>query len=136
MTIEDTLAVILAELRTLNGRMAHIGGAVVPSAPEVLKAAKAKAQPAPKQPEPQPISKPLGADAPPPPPPGLPAATPTTTTTLVTYDQVKDAGLKLLRKGGREGVAKVFAPFGINNAQEAKPEIYPALLAALLEAAK
>lgn len=128
MTIEDTLAAILAELKTLNGRMAHIGGetAAGDAAPAKAPAKATKAQ--------APASA-ISIPATPLPPPAAPAPA-----GAVTYDMVKAAGLVLVGKKGRDAAVAIFGRFKgpdgqpLASAQAATPEQYPALLKAFEDA--
>jgi hypothetical protein len=67
----------------------------------------------------------------PPPTSAKSAATPT----AISYDDIKKAGNALILKRGREALVKVLESFQLPNAQAAKPEGYPMLLAAINKAA-
>jgi hypothetical protein len=114
---------ILAEIRKLNAKLDHIGGATVAAGTVAgaAKAPKGKAD----------VTPPKSESAPP-----ATAPSPTPAVAAVSYDQVKSAGLALVAAKGKDAVLAVLKKFNLKSAQEAKPDQYPDLLKAIQEATK
>jgi myo-inositol catabolism protein IolC len=126
------------ELRTLNAKLAHLGGALP------LHATDRAPEPATKATKPPKgvvagatealakAAQALEATTSPTPVPASSAP--------LTYDDVKKVGLKLVQAKGRDAMVSVLAKFKgadgqpLKSAQEAKPEQYPDLIAAINKA--
>lgn len=126
MTIEALLTEIRDELKLLNNKMAHIGGAV--SAPATQGAPTTQevppAQPATPVQAPAPVQATAAPNAVKATARGKKSDAPAASAPIA-YDTVKAAVQKAVAAGKRDAVVKLLATFdGAKNAQELKPEQY------------
>ena len=110
MTIEALLTEIRDELRILNSKMAHIGGA----SDALAEAPKTEAPKAPKAPKQT--------------PPAAPAAPAAAPAEKLEYPVVSAAVKAKVTGGKRDAVLKLLASYNIGHAQELKPEQYAEFL--------
>lgn len=143
MSIEENLSSIATSLRDISVSLATIANHL--TKPQVIYKPAPLSEDAPAPAATVTVTEPLAPQTPEKAAPksepaatGAPVVTPAAkpaTAGTVPYSDVQKAVLALVAAKGRDAAMRVFEPFGLASAKEAKPEQYGALLAALVEAA-